>query len=62
VVSSVVWLRILLGPYWCVCVWCTVRNESHSEQYITTLRPLQAFEGFSALEPAFSTTTCMKWR
>ena len=33
VVSSVVWLHILLGPYWCVCVcmWCTVRNETQCD-------------------------------
>ena len=26
--SSVMCLDILLVPYWCVCVWCAVRNES----------------------------------
>ena len=33
--TFLVWLHIILGPYWCVCVcvcvcvWCTVQNETH---------------------------------
>jgi len=35
--SSVVWLHILLGPYWCVCGGCNVQNSEHCTTHTTYL-------------------------